>query len=251
MSELLRIYDPVECDENGVPLDWERCRVCGGDRHAQMYQFVPSKDEVRAEVLDAPCSTCGGHGSLWAAALAGRRASSAYRSGQWPRFAPPEFDDERLPTDRTALRDQIGAGMKAIEDAGRVMDAEPSRCEGCGHPMSNGTWEDGNEYVGIHAARLDLAERYLRAGQEPSVDVLSTHWSLCDEGCRHLTEHVRFSGTKQPTGTADAIAGLLVRRAMDVEASWRQVDVRTLGWSHDLRSEKLAVLCLRCWAAKG
>jgi hypothetical protein len=37
----------------------------------------------------------------------------------------------------------------------------------------------------------------------------------------------------------------------DFEASWRQVDVRTLGWPHDLRENKLAVLCLRCLAEQG
>jgi hypothetical protein len=61
---ILRIYDPIECDEQGVPLDWERCRACGG--------------ELR---IRAVCSVCAGAGSLKAAALA--EAVEGPKSGKW------------------------------------------------------------------------------------------------------------------------------------------------------------------------
>lgn len=55
---VLRVYDPSECDEHGVPLDWEHCRRCGGDGGLTAY------------AADGGCPRCGGHGSLKAAALA-------------------------------------------------------------------------------------------------------------------------------------------------------------------------------------
>jgi hypothetical protein len=27
---ILRVYDPSECSASGTPLDWDRCRRCGG-----------------------------------------------------------------------------------------------------------------------------------------------------------------------------------------------------------------------------
>lgn len=50
------------CDEHGVPLDWERCRVCRGSQ--VIHTDKPGLTSPR------PCPRCGGHGSLHAAALA-------------------------------------------------------------------------------------------------------------------------------------------------------------------------------------
>lgn len=92
-------------------------------------------------------------------------------------------------------------------------------------------------------------------------------WSPCDEGCRHQGD-VRARNTQPDDGSrswtpapmppieAGLTAGEVASRVaalgprVVVEASWRAVDVRLLGWPHDLRPEKLSVLCLRCWAAR-
>lgn len=119
-ADLLRIYEPAECDAHGVPLGWDRCRACGGP------------DAVGG------CDDCAGHGSLRVAVLATlseAHANSYARTFGWSEPDPPFV----------------------------------LRCQGCGHPTSEGA----------------------------------------------------------------------------------QVDVRCLGWPHDLRPERLVVLCLRCWAERG
>lgn len=61
---VLRFYDdPAECDGQGVPLDFERCRKCGGSgryRDVRIWGTMPGS---------VPCDTCGGYGSLRRAAL--------------------------------------------------------------------------------------------------------------------------------------------------------------------------------------
>lgn len=60
---ILRIYDPSECDDEGKPLDWERCRKCKGDK--MVWSNTPG-----AVGSGVKCDRCDGHGSLRAAALA-------------------------------------------------------------------------------------------------------------------------------------------------------------------------------------
>src|SRR5262249_25811150 len=154
---------------------------------------------------------CGGHGSMKAAALAAAWDAAAQRA-----FPPVER-------------------------------AKP-RCEGCGHPMSNGRLEaEGIAEPGGELMRglaFDAALKTLRAGQEPTL--LAVPWSPCDARCDH-------DGPGRNPGEPGRLAngpGLFDLSVIKYEAPWRAVDVRPLGWPHDLRPEKLAVLCLRCWAER-
>lgn len=120
----------------------------------------------------------------------------------------------------------------------------PIRCEDCGHPMSKGTWE--GEY-GDEISHADVL-----AGDEPLRRHLerngTVHYSPCDTGCRHRPwpgRHRTVAGGWETDGILLGLAAPSCR-----EASWRPVDVRCLSWPHDLRPEQLAVLCLRCWAAR-
>lgn len=211
---ILRVYDPPECDERGVPLDWERCG-CNDSR--------PVSGMVRV------CAVCDDHGSLKAAALAER----------WERYCR-----ERAPAE----------GFVVFL---RAMLNGPVRCESCSHPMSEGTWENPVRPDSGLSVLDDIAMRELLA--RPFGDGFHAwaerqgvaHYSPCDEGCSHGGPgrvHLGRPAAARlvndlPMAPRDATAGR-------IEASWRPVDVRTLGWPHDLRPEKLAVLCLRCWAAR-
>lgn len=206
VSEILRVYDPVECDERGWPLDYERCRTCGGAR--VVHTDRPGATSPR------PCPACDSHGSLKAAALS-------------------------------------HVGMWNMDDDGVVR----LRCEGCGHQISEGTWEDRPHRQPDHEIALDYALRCLRNRQEPMLTVDGVHYSSCDEGCRHggPGRHRPSDRTHWVDLDGRVVAGLFNELALSgsqVEASWRQVDVRTLGWPHDLRPEKLAVLCLRCYTER-
>jgi hypothetical protein len=220
---VLRVYDPGECDERGVPLDWERCRLCNGEGKA----FYRPRD---ASYDGEPCQDCGGHGSLKAAALAARPWAT-YFTGQ---------------------------------------EAGPHRCEDCGHPMSEGTWEHRSIKLAaglmgasrpapsaeeVYTTAMGHAITRARRGQEPESFGLwdATHWSHCDEGCRHggPVRHAGLGGTDDVLAKGRTVEALIEFFGADkVQASWRPVDVRPLGWPHDLRPEKLAVLCLRCWSAR-
>ena len=212
MNSILRIYDPPECDERGVPLDWERCRLCEGTGAGRMrveqhepgrYRSVRSPDDTDV------CGRCDGHGSLKAAALAGLKTSVRAWDGVHSTF----------------------------------------RCEGCGHPMSEGTWQ--GMYPGwSRDVILRQAEYELRQGREPTfAGGDPVYFSRCDERCKHGGPGRVYVGLDRidwrPWGPGEPLVA-----GPTHEASWRQVDVRTLGWPHDLRPEKLAVLCLRCWAAR-
>lgn len=211
MSAVLRVYDPGECDADGKPLDWERCRACEGKGHTEGGESWVAPGHTRTFV----CSTCDGHGSLKAAAL----ASQAYHDGH--------------------------------------------RCEDCGHPMSEGTWEGETPDVArdpnLRHDDLAHAERCLLQGVEPTgTPTRLDFFSPCDEGCRHggpgrWKEGTHPNHTWKPATrlgqTADGTLMLVLNEA-PVEASWRPVDVRLLSWPHDLRPEHLAVLCFRCWAAR-
>lgn len=274
---ILRIYDPIDCDEAGVPLDWERCRECDGLRTVDHVE--PTGDWI------TQCGRCAGHGSLKAAAL-------AEMTTRYPRTGDTILLDGRvwsvamtrckpLTTSAGGLSVEgrydrgwatLRIGTEEREVAVPDLPAQPARCEDCGHPMSEGTWEGcgdgirGEDLPTLGVGFLRTALMDLRRGDEPLV--APVHYSPCGEGCRHglparwaeLDELVPGAsrdiaeeawddvpGSTDPTGR-DEVRDLL--SAGPIEASWRQVDVRTLGWPHDLRPEKLAVLCLRCWAAK-
>lgn len=230
MRELRRVYDPAECDERGVPLDWECCRACEGRGYA-IDMRVPRVGPRTA--LPEGCPVCGGYGSLKAAAL----SLTAF---------PPDARRTGLTT--------ISQNLAMMQLAGL---APPTmRCEGCGHPMSEGTWESGQGgyraapwAAGPGAGLLAAVVSLLREGEEP--DSYHVHYSPCDEGCTHSGPG-RHRWLDEDYLTWQAADALLERsvRPYEREASWRPVDVHTLGWPHDLRPEKLAVLCLRCWAAR-
>lgn len=213
---VLDVIDPSGCDAHGVPLDWARCRTCNVDSDGT---------PIYPDGVGAPdCPTCGGNGSLKSAALAHLRANAWRRGGPHP-------------------NDPV------------------VRCEGCGHPMSDGTWEgtwvtasweygDNNGWAFAHL-------RYER--HEPPAEILDvpvcTHWSRCDERCRHggpfgVVHHAGGPIHTSPSDEEVEAARLVIAAAGAVQASWRAVDVRTLGWAADLRPHKLAVLCLRCWAER-
>lgn len=238
---ILRVYDPADCDERGVPLDWECCRTCKGAGEVQ-YSTTPGIDprDPACETREDQCGVCDGHGSLRAAAL----AEKEWRDDGWALVRP-------------------------------VAPPHTHRCESCGHPMSEGTWEydtagwrggKGEWCEPAHptAAHVRLDEHalaVLREGQEPTM--YGVHYSSCDEGCRHyglaFDEHGYLTADPPveivrpvPEGTdSDVQIGPLIDEGYGpYQASWRPVDVRTSGWPHDLRPEKLAVLCLRCFAER-
>lgn len=215
---LLRVYDPWECrallttdgTTPGAPLDWDDCRICEGGR-------------IVTEGVDrGPCARCGGHGSLRALALYALHLEEGHRDGH---------------------------------------PVDVARCEDCAHPMSDGTWE------GVWAAPNDptrctaVALRQLRAGKEPHVEsslhtpdaIPWVHYSDCDGSCRHRgpgryerTEGGRWEAVEDVT-LVDGQQALL---KLGLQASWRAIDVRFMGWPHDLRPERLALLCLRCYAER-
>lgn len=225
---VLRVYDPPDCDEHGVPLGWECCRTCEGSGMVALIKAgQPMVLSLTADgmVVEPTCPTCDGHGSLKAAAL----------------------------HHVVSLRNVYHDGASA-------------RCEVCGHQMSDGAWEPGLSEGQAEAgtsAMVGYAFIHLRGGgsmgspHEPPGPV---HYSPCDDGCRHGGPG-RWGGRPAQWAYADLAAppegeveGTVLQdriaAGFPVEASWRPVDVRTLGWPHDLRPERLAVLCLRCWAAR-
>jgi hypothetical protein len=222
VSAVLRLYGPEECEawlagmaRGPRPLDWERCRTCKGKGHGYEGAYSP---------LD-PCPTCGGHGSLRAAALAHFRGDEAAYGG----------------------RMRLG-------------------CSGCGHPMSDGTWEGpaaellASPLDSLTPERLE-AEWVERERDHRRIIYNATPWSPCDEGCRHAGPLRVWApwaaGPVWKEAAPSILAGSAAAGARESgdehtpEASWRQVDVRTLGWAFDLRPESLAVLCTRCWADRG
>lgn len=231
LPTILRIYDPVECDANGVPLDYERCRACCGV----------------GMVFERTCDVCDGHGSLKAAALAYLTTTCGAREESVGAVCNRRPHDDRW---HGEIRDgETWAGWGGGEP--NPQRQEPARCDGCGHPMNEGTWEHGHLWQ--HA--FDGPLRWLRGefSDDAEPPGPSVHWSPCDEGCRHGGP-MRVGDPPSPydpyadTLTAGrAVAAWPRRRA---EASWRPVDVRPLGWPHDLRPERLAVLCLRCLAER-
>jgi hypothetical protein len=247
----LRIYDPAECSDDGKPLDWDRCRPCHGDGG---HTVEPDGSLGGRGMRSTPCELCAGHGSLKVAAFAELLAPGVWRVGRKVPvnvyFADRIVTHTATPTDAVRLVERLNALT------------EP-RCEDCGHPMGDGTWEDPPlaELLGYVETR-ERGRRAIMVGREPLATAgHSDQFTPCDEGCRHGGEHgtVRISNPTESAGyTACGVVGswLTSQRvdpawtSVSVEASWRPVDIRTLGWPHDLRPERLAVLCLRCWAER-
>jgi hypothetical protein len=245
-ASILRIYDPVECDERGVPLDWDRCRTCG-DKGYTVDMRVPRVGPRTA--LPEGCDTCGGYGSLKAAALAERVKLQA--DAEFSRRIEP-FKSESLPADQGAALEQIERHAFRIEEvAALAREHVVVRCEACGHPMSEGTWEatPAGDWT-------DDDRRFAPDESLPLAGILR-HFSSCDQGCRHggpircdsASELTTQWDTLLPDVDGDVVRAIVAGGSVKVESSWRSVDVRTLGWPHDLRPYKLAVLCLRCYAA--
>lgn len=288
---VLEVVDPADCDEDGVPLDWERCRRCAGTGKARAREFARIDTEGRASVYVTPpdaaaalaeaCEVCAGRGSLKAAVLAGLEEVRLRRAWSDQRFEEREargetFDPDRMPEDKTAARDQLECHMRDLNRHVAETDASfVVRCEGCGHPMSDGAWEGPRpRYIaeGHDVLLFDAAQEFLRRKREPKVG--RVHYSPCDEVCQHgapirvavegaraaldlqsgEAETPEKAGRKVLVDLMGTTAGEWARGINPdygpVEAVWRAVDVRTLGWPHDLRPEKLAVLCLRCYAAR-
>lgn len=244
---VLRVYEPEECGEDGRPLDWEKCRSCGGTGLTPSHLDLPREGE---------CWGCGGHGSLKAAALDKAGYSSAVEA-----IAPyvMTIQDWR-------------AGVTWVRAGGKVHEygSLPIRCKDCRHPMSEGTWEETQPddiWLRGEDFAMDWITRMLALGHEPDEGSGRVHYSRCDadyqgvdgpEGCRHggpgrviwpESHREDDDGHDRPVTPVENLDGIHNPVAMK-EASWRQVDVRTLGFPNDLRPENLAVLCLRCWVAR-
>lgn len=182
----------------------------------------------RAQFLRGPCPTCDGHGSLKAAALA------------W-------------------LIENRVKGAFSPKDYATQLHANGVRCEGCNHPMHEGTWGPWTEDrypTGEESRLMQMAGVRLefmlgeKAGDPNPGHPGVVHYSPCDERCDHggpgrhrwLDEdYLTFQAT-------DALQA--ARKDYEREASWRQVDVRPLGHPCDLRPHMLAALCLRCYAER-
>lgn len=266
---VLRVYDPAECDGRGVPLDWERCRTCEGEGRG-LWRWPRPHEVARAggKIMDPlsrlrteaerraakTCPTCGGHGSLKAAALVLLSTLNLARAS-----VADEADYPKLAEFLLAHPPQGGSA----EAAGAV---EAARCEGCGHPMSDGTWTEGRRVTEEGIARL------LAAGNEGMIHPsCAVHWSPCDERCRHggpgrRMPDDRLGWVEGGPGLKPEVLGEIIAAGVPFEASWRAVDVRVgmlaraAGLDHvggpshvvrpfDLRPENIAVLCLRCRAA--
>lgn len=100
------------------------------------------------------------------------------------------------------------------------------RCEGCSHPMSEGTW-DAQGRTEQWGRDEDFILRMLRQGREPQAWPI--HFSSCDEKCRHSGPgrcRGRSPGEiildEYPWVECDA----LWTPDLEVEATWRQVIVR-------------------------
>jgi hypothetical protein len=226
MGDVLRVYDPAECDERGVPLDWERCRepecVVGVKMEWRTHDHVPQ---------GPPCPTCAGRGSLKAAVLA-----------HFMKQQRPDETCEGDPDEGTCTCDTL-------------------RCEDCRHPMGEGTWEgDGVDPSTPDSLPVTLEECLVYERQ-----LLVVHYSPCDAGCRHggpmrVYEASVEGWIDQPRADVPVATYSNHER---VEASWRHVDVRTgvpappdhphpmiftRPW--DLRPKNLALLCKRCYAER-
>lgn len=227
VPSFLRLYDPRECDERGVPRGWLQCVTCHG---TGLHSYarpggVPSAAQS--------CATCWGFGALRESAIA------------W------------LVEHRRA-----GTPLDAEAYARRAHE-HGIRCEGCAHPMSTADLADdggGPRWSQAVEARR-WAFSHLSMGTEPPLEngafPINTQWSVCDRDCAHhgvsrqriiatgeiiALRHERGFEATRPLASAE---GPTV-----VESAWRSVDIRALGWPADLSPEALALLCLHCYAER-
>lgn len=241
-SMILREYSPAECDNQGLPLDWFKCQWCRGSGSR-----LHRPQDGGGMHVNGPktCPDCDGQGSLRAAAL----------------MALWKHDQK-----------DTGSGI-CVEGPSCPVLTHKARCEGCGHPMSDGEWE------GLEVSEelvIANAEEKLELGSEPHRN--GVHYSPCDERCRHQGPSWLEDGTSTSAGrlklrrlgvwkgTGEPYEGT-------IKASWRIVDIRVgmevmnlfkagisvydvtefnnLDVWHlrpwDLRRENVALLCLRCW----
>lgn len=244
---LLRIYDPGECDPAGVPWDFRRCRACAGTGKARAREFSRVDTEDTATYLmpaDAGvalterCGVCRGYGSIEAAILARVR-----------KYQPLGVDWRGRGCERTDY---------PVPD-------KSLRCEDCKHPMTDdeGVWRH-NYTNGLAESQRTLATQVALEDLLVGRDVRPVphgvdHWSPCGTGCEHRGAVRAVDGAAALTlddeeldevgGVAGAVKhGRKVGQV--VEALWRPVEIRVLGWPHDLRPEKVAVLCLHCHARR-
>lgn len=222
-QNIFRVYDPKECDKDGVPFDFLKCRACDGTGRL-IHEIKGAHSDTF--VANSPCPTCRCHGSLRSAALA-----------------------ELLLGELKGMGKMVG-GQLPILFRGADRNA---RCDECNHPKSAGIWQGISEYEGFGGwndeQRLAVALEELTRGWEPDKVSARIHYSPCDSECYHtgpVRVERRTGGWLQPAGNKAILNAIKSGRC--VEASWRTVYARTLGWPHDLRIEKLAVLCLRCYA---
>ena len=222
-ATVLRVHAPEACDSAGRPYGWAVCGDCTGG-------IADSGGTVR------PCTTCAGTDSIEARAL-----------------------------------------REYLEQRGHTTGVV--RCEQCRHPRSDGAWDPPNHVSALNGSTGHAEEHALlrqRFGHCP-VDTYGTHHSPCDPGCEHrgpVSEQAgpllaRPSILQTPpalvpiTFTAERPSVAAWLEHVTVYASWRRVALR-VGQPFDgmnpnnplhvrpfdLRVERLAVLCLRCWARR-
>ena len=231
------IIDPRDCDEHGTPLDWLRCRGCGGPG-------IIRHDHVPGRRFNEVCPTCDGHGCLKAAALA--------------RLLLERGRDDHV-TDVEDVYSEHGSFARATCSCGwesavmddsdahdaawmhREHDPHPAhgvaRCEDCNHLMGEGTWEGDINPHQTMPDKIAYVIQCFRLGKEPALEI-GVHYSRCDEKCRH-GGHMRMHniGPSIPEDTWVEVEGAHpndppvdvqahVKFFDVVHASWRQVDVR-------------------------
>lgn len=222
------IYVKEECDADGVPLDWDKCRNCKGTGEVPVLDSGTMPRPAGLPLPTTSCHRCDGCGNLKEAVLWGRvRYSGVYSTSH---------------------------GYERAEHDGLMIP----RCEDCNHSMSDGTWEgeahpEPYTLEWLQRELLGSAVWELRQGREPRFT--STYYSPCNELCKHdgpgqvLVEDSpndawqEFNDIKLP----DALTGPGIKM---IEAAWRHVDVRFLQYPNMLRQQDLVVLCTRCWAAR-
>mgnify|MGYP006876039257 CR=1 FL=1 len=246
LARVLRVYAPWELDTQWhVPDGFYDCHACapGGP-------YAPGTVHELADGELGPfCPNCAGYRSIYAAAIERRQADAAYRDPLWERLKPRDLDAP-LPDgdqDGDAKLAAIHTRMEAIVRTSDLMDAEPVRCEGCGHPESEGRWVGPNaNVVGLEVGKVPphalhaMFARFVREDHLPRADRYDVDfWSGCDAGCRHLPD----------PGTVVKPQPVEEGGPRPVEATWRQPRlVLVNGHAHDLRPENLRIMCARCVA---
>lgn len=215
----LRIYDPWELGVGNRPVGWERCEACGGGGKVASPKagWPDSQDSVLAVKYESRvCEWCGGHGSLKAACLHG-----------------------------------LGLAIRGVT---HPLDGDwhMRRCEDCAHPMTEGTWVNpdhprSGSPILDDVAIAELLTKPYHTFHGWAERHGAVHYSPCDKFCHHSGpgraprwgEMVEYNELINNVGITPGF-----------EASWRPVDVRTLGHPFDLRIERIALLCSRCYGTR-